>query len=42
MIRNKMDLHADVYLAFAYPDGVPDYVDPRDILPDELLGTLTE
>ena len=42
MIRNNMYLHADVYLAYAYPDGVPDDVDPKDILPDELLGTFTD
>lgn len=42
MIRNNMDLNADVYLAYAYPDGVPDDVDPKDILPNELLGTLTD
>ena len=42
MIRTGKDLTADVYLAFAYPGGVPDDVDPKDILPDELLGTLTD
>lgn len=39
MIRHKMDLTADVYLAYAYPDGVPEDVDISSIVPAELLDT---
>jgi hypothetical protein len=39
MIRHNMDLTADVYLAYAYPDGVPEDVDVRSIVPAELLET---
>jgi len=40
MIRHKMELSADVYLAYAYPDGVPEDTDLQQILPTELLETL--
>ena len=39
MIRHNMDLTADVYLAYAYPDGVPEDVDVSSIVPAELLET---
>ncbi len=39
MIRNNMELSIDVYLAYAYPDGVPANVTVSDIIPTELLRT---
>ena len=41
MIRHDMELSAEVYLAYAFPEGVPEYVDIRQHLPAELLETIS-